>query len=83
MDNLLLQVQYIFRDVLDDPRLELSNDSNALTVDGWDSLAHINIVSAVEHEFGVHFTLGELEELQTVGQMLELIRAKRKVPVIN
>jgi len=76
MADILAQLEPIFRDVLDDPKLHLTRESNAQNVDGWDSLAHINLVSAAEQEFGVRFALGELEELKNVGEMVDLIERK-------
>ena len=76
MDNLLEQLQPIFRDVLDQPKLTVTTDSSGQNVEGWDSLAHINLVSAIEHEFKIRFALGELQDLKNVGDMIELIRMK-------
>ena len=66
----------IFRDVLDQPELTLSSDSSGFTVDGWDSLAHINIVATIEDQFHVRFALGELQELKDVGEMVDLLNRK-------
>jgi len=44
-----------------------------------DSLAHINLVSAIEQEFAVRFALGELETLKNVGEMIHLIQQKLAV----
>ncbi len=79
-DKILEQLQPIFKDVFDDAGLSIGRESNAETVDGWDSLAHINLVSAVEQEFGIRFALGELETLKNVGEMVDLIQAKLAVP---
>jgi len=79
-EKILEQLQPIFRDVFDDPRLSIVRESNAQTVEGWDSLAHINLVSAVEQEFAVRFALGELETLKNVGEMVDLIQTKLSVP---
>jgi acyl carrier protein len=76
MDQILSQLQTIFRDVLDQPDLRLELDSNAKTIDGWDSLAHISLISAIEQEFAIHFALGELETLKNVGEMITLIGTK-------
>ena len=70
------QLQPIFRDVLDDPTLVITAESNARNVDGWDSLAHISIVSAIEQQFRIRFALGELQNLNNVGEMLALMRKK-------
>ncbi len=76
MPDILAQLGPIFRDILDNPNLQIRRESSALNVDGWDSLAHINLVSAVEQEFGIHFALGELEELKNVGDMVDLMQKK-------
>jgi acyl carrier protein len=66
----------VFRDVLDDPKLVVTRHSSGYNVPGWDSLAHINLVSETEREFGVRFALGELESLKNVGDMVDLIARK-------
>jgi acyl carrier protein len=76
MSQILTQLQPIFRDVLDDPRLNVTPDSNAQNVYGWDSLAHINLITAIEAEFKIRFALGELDGLKNVGEMIELMERK-------
>jgi acyl carrier protein len=76
MDNILEEVQEIFRDVLDQPDLVLTRSSNASNVDDWDSLAHINLVTSIEKRYKIKFALGELQELKDVGDMIDLIKAK-------
>lgn len=61
---------------MDKPSLVIQRDSSARTVEGWDSLVHINLILSVEQEFGVRFALGELEELKNVGDMVDLIAVK-------
>jgi len=78
-EALLDKVQAIFRDIFDDASLAIDRESNAQTVEGWDSLAHINLVSAIEQEFGIRFALGELETLKNVGEMVDLIQSKLAV----
>jgi acyl carrier protein len=76
MDEILANLQPIFRDVLDDPKLVITRESSAQNVYGWDSLAHINLVTAVESEFRIHFALGELQDLKNVGDMVDLMALK-------
>jgi acyl carrier protein len=76
MDSILEEVQSIFRDILDQPDLILTRDSNANNVEDWDSLAHINLVSAIEKHYKIKFALGELQELKNVGDMIDLIQSK-------
>ncbi len=76
MDAMLGQLQEIFRDILDQPDLVLTRESNAQNVEDWDSLAHINLVTAIEKRYKVKFALGELQELKNVGDMLDLLHKK-------
>ena len=76
MRNILNDLQPIFHDVLDNPKLVISRQSSALNVPDWDSLAHINLITAVEHEFHVKFSLGELGDLKNVGDMIDLMERK-------
>lgn len=75
-DQLLEQVQEIFRDVFGEPDLQITRQSNASNVEDWDSLAHINLVTAIEKRFKIKFALGELAELKNVGDMLDLMQRK-------
>lgn len=76
MSDILADLQPIFRDVLDDPALQITRQSSAATVANWDSLAHINLVSAIEQEFHIRFALSELAELKNVGDMIDLMEQK-------
>lgn len=76
MNDILAQLQPIFQDILDQPELVISRESSALNVEDWDSLSHINLVTAVERHFKIKFALGELQDLKNVGDMVDLISAK-------
>ena len=76
MDNLLPTVQDIFRDVFDQPDLVITRESNAQTVEDWDSFAHVNLVVAIERQFKIKFALSELQESKNVGDLLDLVHKK-------
>ena len=63
----------IFRDVFDDDSIVIDEDTTADDIDDWDSLSHITLMSAVEEEFGVKFTMGEVSGMENVGEMAEII----------
>ena len=75
-EEVLNRLNPLFRDVLDDPKLVVTEKSSGLNVPNWDSLAHINIIAAVEDEFHVKFALGELQDLKDVGELVKLIQTK-------
>ena len=66
----------IFRDVLNEPALELTDETTAATLPGWDSLAHINTLFAIEETFGVRFLTGEFARLESIGDLKRSLEAK-------
>jgi acyl carrier protein len=74
MSQKLLQ---IFRNVFDDDDLLIDSSTNARDIDGWDSLAHIRLIVAIEKSFGLHFSAAEISNIENVGQMEELILSKK------
>ena len=74
--DIMEKVQEIFRDILDLEDLILDGKTSADDLEEWDSLAHINIIIAIELEFKTKFALGEIQELKNVGDMIELIKSK-------
>jgi acyl carrier protein len=77
--NVMERLQRLFRDVLDDPRLVLTPESNAESIEGYDSLVHINIISAVEQEFSVRFELKDILDLQNTADLVALVERKQKL----
>ncbi len=66
----------ILRDVLDNDTVEVSRETTAADYPDWDSLAHINIIVAIENQFGIKFNLTEMKGFHTVGDMLDRIKSK-------
>ena len=75
-DSIITDLTPIFQDVLDLPDLTLKPESSANNVEGWDSLAHVNLVVAIEKHYKLKFALGELQGLKNVGEMADLIVRK-------
>jgi len=75
-EKIFYEVQEIFRDIFDDNDLVINHKTNSADIEDWDSLNHINIISVIEKEFNVKFTLAELMDLKDVGIMLELLAEK-------
>ena len=76
MSDILEKLQPIFQDIFEDDELLITAESNAATVEDWDSLAHITLIFAIEQEFEIKFALGELEAMKNVGDMVELMQKK-------
>jgi acyl carrier protein len=82
MSALLNDVQEVFRDVFADNDLTLTDTMAAADIDGWDSLAHLNLIIALEKRFGLRFANAEISRLKAkgsnVGTLLELIERKKR-----
>lgn len=76
MTDILSRIQDVVRDELDDDDISLTLDTQASDVDGWDSLAHVRIVIAVESEFGVRFDTMDITSLKNVGDLVALVEAQ-------
>lgn len=74
--EILLKVQQIFKDVLDDESIVLTNETTANDVEGWDSLTHIQLIVAIEKLFKIKFTSKEILSWKNVGEMIDCIHSK-------
>lgn len=59
---------------LDD--IEVTDTTRADDIPGWDSLAHVRIIFAVEVTFGVRFSNLEIMRLSTVPDLQRLLDSK-------
>ncbi|MGN0619775.1 MAG: acyl carrier protein [Ruminiclostridium sp.] len=77
MDNEIYErLNSVFREFFDDEEIELDPDTTADDIEDWDSLNHITLMAAVEDEFGIRFTMGEVSGMENVGEMVEIIKRK-------
>lgn len=76
MSDRLSVLNDVFRTVFDDETLDVDRDTTAKEVEGWDSLMHVKLVLAVEREFGVRFTSGDVASLKNVGELVDLVDSK-------
>lgn len=66
----------VFRDVFDDEEITVTEKTTADDIEEWDSLEHINLLAAVEQEFGVKFNMGQVVSMKNVGEMADIIIAQ-------
>ena len=75
-EEILSNVQVVFRNVLKDESLVLTDETVADDVEGWDSLTHVQLISEIEKFFNVKFSLREMLSWKTVGKMIDCIEKK-------
>jgi acyl carrier protein len=72
----LAKMQQVFCDVFQTPDLVLRPETSAADVPGWDSFAHINLVIALEQQFGVTFTTDEIAEMKCVDDLVKILQSR-------
>lgn len=70
------KLEAIFRDIFDDESIILTDETNSSDIPDWDSLAHIQLIAAIEDKFGIKFTLGEAVSAENVGEFIKIIEGK-------
>lgn len=74
--NLHERLEGIFAAVLGHPDLQLTDQTTAADVEGWDSVAHINLMFAIEESFGIMFDDDEFARFTDVGNLKAAIARK-------
>ncbi len=73
MEEIYSRLNGVFRDVFDDDSITVNESTTANDIEDWDSLNHITLIDAVESEFKVRFTMGEVSGMKNVGEMAQII----------
>ena len=72
-EEVFVKLNDVFRDVFDDESIEVSEVTTSNDIEDWESLEHINLIAAVEQEFGVKFNMGQVVTMKNVGEMTDII----------
>jgi acyl carrier protein len=69
-------LQSIFQEVFDRPDLALTRALTAADVPGWDSFRYVSLIMSAEERFGVKFTSDDIDNLNNVGDLVDLVARK-------
>ncbi len=72
-DAIMSKMTDILRDIFEDPDLVVTPETNAKSVPGWDSMAQVKVLMAVEEEFDVRFSSREMDKLRNVGDLVAAV----------
>jgi len=66
----------IFRNLFDNPDIQIADTTTAKDVKGWDSITHIDLICLIEDEFQIELTTREVATLANVGELISIIGRK-------
>lgn len=76
--EILSQLEVIFRNIFDNESIQLKETTSADDIEDWDSLAHIQLIEAIQSHFGIKFSAREMLSWENIGDMEECIYNKLK-----
>jgi acyl carrier protein len=71
--KILAKVTEILQDIFENPDMQVTPETTADTVPGWDSMAQIKLLLTVEEEYSIHFSSREMDQLRNVGDLIAAI----------
>lgn len=63
----------IVADIFEIEETEVADELTPDTVELWDSLCQLRLVTAIEADFQISFSMDEIESIDTVGRLKELV----------
>lgn len=76
-DQVLDRVRRVASELFDVPLSGITSESTPATLENWDSVQQLNLVLALEEEFGVRFEPEDMEKMQSIGQVADAVRARQ------
>lgn len=74
--EIMIKIAGCLEDVLDEDDIELTEETTADDVEGWDSMAHVKLIIAMESTFDIRFESHEFSAPENIGEMVSLIEGK-------
>jgi len=69
----MYRLTQVCRDTFDDEELRITPETTPDDVEGWDSVAQVELVMAVEAEFDVSLSLDEVASIASIGDILKVL----------
>jgi acyl carrier protein len=70
------RIAAVFREVFSNDTLDLTDETTFSDVPGWDSLAHVNLITALEAEFATKFNVRDVMKMTSVGAIRRTVAAR-------
>lgn len=74
----LNDVLHLASEVFKTPVDALAADLPPSEIDGWDSLNHLNLITAAENQYNLQFSVQEMMSVSSLSRLLQIILAKKQ-----
>jgi len=78
LKEVIKQINSIFIELFDDESIVLFEHSDTSDIEAWDSLNHIQVITAIEKHFKIRFELNDLLNFQNIGDLSRGVQSKLK-----
>ena len=78
MTEILEEVTAIIKKVTKDNNASITMQTSAKDVKNWDSLNNVFIIVEMEKKFKMKFKASEVQRAKNVGELIEIISARRQ-----
>ncbi len=70
------QLTEVFRNVFKNNAIHITRNTTAADIDQWDSITHLELITATEEAFQIEINGFDVMGLKNVGDLLDLIKRK-------
>ena len=75
-DQLLQGLNKLFKEVFNDPKIEISPQTSINDIESWNSLNHVVLIDKLEKQYNIKFELEEVLGFMSIEDILNAIRNK-------
>jgi len=76
--NIKIAIEALLKNILELEIVSFDEIDSLHDLEGWDSVAHITLVSSIEDLYSLTFSLQELEEITTLSNIVSIVDRKLK-----
>lgn len=77
-EEIYIRIKQLFRNTFNQPELEINSEMTASDVEGWDSITHLDLITAIEGEFDIEINGFDVMGLKDVGDLIDLVKRKQE-----
>ncbi len=74
--EIISKLESIVKEIFKNDDLKIDENTEIKDLKAWDSLLHMQLIVAMEKEFGIKFKLSEITQLTSVNTMVDIISTK-------